>query len=43
MTRIGQFVFEIGRRAANLEHAPARDFKGARFGKGASGKISTTN
>jgi len=43
MARIGQFVFEIGRRVANLDHAPARDFKGARFGKGASGKISTTN
>jgi Peptidase family M28 len=43
MARIGQFVFEIGRRVANLDHAPVRDFKGARFGKGASGKISTTN
>jgi Zn-dependent M28 family amino/carboxypeptidase len=43
MAHIGEFVFEIGRRVANLEHAPARDFKGARFGKGASGKISTTN
>jgi Zn-dependent M28 family amino/carboxypeptidase len=43
MTRIAQLVFETGRRLANLDHAPARDFKGARFGKGASGKISTTN
>jgi len=43
MVRIGQFVFEIGRRVANLDHAPGRDFRGARFGKGASGKISTTN
>jgi hypothetical protein len=43
LARIGQFVFEIGRRIANLDHAPVRDFKGARFGKGASGKISTTN
>lgn len=43
MTRIGQMVYETGRRVANLDHPPARDFKGARFGKGASGKISTTN
>jgi hypothetical protein len=43
MARIGELVFETGRRVANLDHAPARDFKGARFGKGASGKISTTN
>jgi len=41
MARIGQFVFEIGRRVANLDHAPVHDFKGARFGKGASGKISS--
>jgi hypothetical protein len=43
MTRISQFVFEIGRHLANMDHPPARDLKGARFGKGASGKISTTN
>jgi hypothetical protein len=43
MARIGQFVLEIGRRVANLDHPPARDFKGARFGKGSSGKIATTN
>ena len=43
MTRIAQMVLETGRRLANLDHAPARDFKGARIGKGASGKIPTAN
>src|SRR5258706_16400448 len=37
MVRIGQLVFETGRRLANLDRAPARDFKGARLGKGSSG------
>jgi Zn-dependent M28 family amino/carboxypeptidase len=42
MSRIGQLVYGIGQRLANLDHFPARDFKGARFGKGAGGKISTS-
>ena len=41
MARIGQLVYEIGRRVANLDHAPARDFKGPRAGRGSSGKLST--
>jgi hypothetical protein len=40
MARIGQLVYETGRRVANLDHAPARDNKGPRVGKGSSGKIS---
>lgn len=40
MTRIGQLVYETGRRVANLDHAPARDNKGPRFGKGSNGKIN---
>jgi hypothetical protein len=39
MARIAQLVFETGRSVANLEHAPARDFKGPRLGRGASGKL----
>jgi len=40
MARVGQLVYEIGRRVANLDHAPVRDFKGPRAGKGSSGKLS---
>ncbi len=39
MAHIGQLVYETGRRLANLDRPPARDFKGARFGKGAGGRI----
>jgi hypothetical protein len=39
MTRIGQLVYETGRRVANLDHAIARDNRGARVGKGGGGKI----
>jgi hypothetical protein len=39
MTRITQLVYETGRRVANLDHPPVRDFKGPRLGKGAHGKI----
>jgi Zn-dependent M28 family amino/carboxypeptidase len=41
MARIGQLVYEIGRRVANQDRAPARDFKGPRAGRGAAGKLST--
>jgi Zn-dependent M28 family amino/carboxypeptidase len=34
MTRVVQLVYETGWRVANLEHAPLRDFKGPRAGKG---------
>jgi hypothetical protein len=40
MARIGQLVYETGWKVANLDHAPVRDNKGPRFGKGSSGKIS---
>jgi len=40
MARIGQLVYETGRRVANLDHAPARDNKGPRAGKGSAGKIA---
>ncbi len=39
MSHITQLVYEIGLRLANLDHAPVRDFKGARMGKGSRGKI----
>ena len=41
MARVGQLVLEIGRRIANLDHAPVRDFKGPRAGRGASGTLSS--
>jgi len=28
MARIGQLIYETGRRVANLDHLPVRDFKG---------------
>ena len=40
MARVGQLVYETGRRVANLDHAPARDNKGPRVGKGSNGKLS---
>ena len=39
MAHITQLVYEIGLRLANLDHAPVRDFKGPRMGRGSSGKI----
>jgi Peptidase family M28 len=39
MARIGQLVYETGRRVANLDHSPARDNRGPRAGKGSNGKI----
>jgi hypothetical protein len=40
IARIGQLVYEIGRRLANQDHPPFRDFKGPRAGRGFSGKLS---
>lgn len=40
MARIGQYAYEIGARTANLDHAPARDNRGPRVGKGNSGKLA---
>jgi Zn-dependent M28 family amino/carboxypeptidase len=39
LARIAGLVYETGKRLANLDHAPARDFKGPRTGRGSSGKI----
>jgi hypothetical protein len=41
MTRIAQLVYATGWKVANLDHFPARDNKGPRKGKGASGKIGS--
>ena len=40
MARIGQLVYETGWKVANLDHAPVRDHKGPRAGKGAHGKLA---
>jgi hypothetical protein len=40
MTRIGQLVYETAWRAANLDHAPVRDNRGPRAGKGTHGKLT---
>src|SRR5205085_2381976 len=34
LTRIAQLIYETGWRVANLDHAPVRDNKGPRAGKG---------
>jgi hypothetical protein len=39
MSHITRMIYELGVRLANMDHAPARDFKGPRMGKGSSGKI----
>jgi hypothetical protein len=41
MSHITQLVYTTGWRVANLDHFPARDNKGPRKGKGASGKIAS--
>ena len=39
LAHIAQLVYTTGMKVANLDHAPVRDNKGPRKGKGASGKI----
>jgi Zn-dependent M28 family amino/carboxypeptidase len=39
MQRVGQLVYEIGRRIANSDRVPMRDFKGPRAGRGTTGKL----
>ncbi|HUK91591.1 MAG TPA: M28 family peptidase, partial [Blastocatellia bacterium] len=39
MATVGQLVYEVGARVANLDHPPMRDNKGPRVGKGSSGKL----
>jgi hypothetical protein len=41
MARVGQLIYEMGMTVGNLNHAPARDNKGPRMGKGSSGKLPT--
>jgi len=40
MARIGQLVYETGSRVANLDHAPVRDNRGPRVGRGSGGKLA---
>ena len=40
MARIGQYAYEIGMRTANMDHAPVRDNRGPRVGKGSAGKLA---
>ncbi len=39
MTRVGQLAYSLGLRVGNLDHAPARDNRGPRAGKGSSGML----
>ena len=39
MTRIAELVYATGWKVANLDHLPARDNKGPRTGKSATGKL----
>ena len=39
MAHIAQLVYTTGRRLADLDHAPVRDNKGPRVGKGRTGRI----
>jgi hypothetical protein len=39
MTRISRLAYLVGMRVGNLDHAPARDNRGPRAGRGTSGKI----
>jgi hypothetical protein len=39
LTRITQLIYATGSKVANLDHAPVRDNKGPRKGKGSGGKI----
>jgi hypothetical protein len=43
LAHIAQLIYETGRTVANLDHAPVRDFKGPRVGKGGQGKILGSN
>ncbi len=41
MTRITRLVYEIGAKVANLSHAPERDNRGPRIGKGINGRLTS--
>jgi hypothetical protein len=40
MARISRLGYEVGWRTGNLDHAPARDNRGPRAGKGTGGKLT---
>jgi hypothetical protein len=40
MSRIARLAYETGKRLANTDQAPVRDFKGPRAGRGSSGKLT---
>lgn len=40
MARISRLIYETGRRVASMNHAPVRDNKGPRAGKGSAGKLT---
>lgn len=40
MARVSRLMYETGRLLADLDHAPRRDNKGPRAGKGSAGKLS---
>ena len=40
LAHITNLVYQLGLRLANLDHAPVRDFKGPRTGRGFSGKLN---
>ncbi len=39
LARVAQLVYAAGLKVANLDHAPARDNKGPRMGRGSKGKL----
>ena len=43
LSHITNLVYQLGLRLGNLDHAPVRDFKGPRTGRGFSGKLITDN
>jgi hypothetical protein len=40
MARITQMLYDLGMRTGNLHHAPVRDNRGPRVGKGSAGKLA---
>lgn len=40
MARVARLAYETGKRLANMDHVPVRDFKGPRAGRGSIGKIT---
>jgi Peptidase family M28 len=40
LSHVTNLVYQLGLRLANLDHAPVRDFKGPRTGRGSVGKLN---